>query len=200
MTVLTKSYASLPDVDRREVLRYAGMSDASEISDEICALLDECITLVDSAISVRVCYAEVDVKCEYGMTDLCILRAESKSMAKALDGCERAVVFAATVGIGVDRLIAAAGVREPSRALMLSAVGSERIETVCDLFCGEYAASLNITPRFSAGYGDIPLSLQQSICDALACTKNAGICLCDSMLMSPSKSVTAIFGIRKDKK
>ena len=50
-------------------------------------------------------------------------------------------------------------------------------------------------PRFSAGYGDLPLGVQREIFAALDCPKHIGLTLNDSLLMSPTKSVTAIVGI-----
>lgn len=50
-------------------------------------------------------------------------------------------------------------------------------------------------PRFSPGYGDLPLSAQREIFAVLDCGKRIGLMLNDSLLMSPSKSVTAFVGI-----
>ena len=112
-------------------------------------------------------------------------------------GCKRAVVFAATVGIGLDRLIAKYGRLSPSKALMLQAIGAERIEALCDAFCAELAAKLDckLRPRFSPGYGDFPITAQKELFAVLDCTRQIGVTLNDSLLMSPTKSVTAIVGI-----
>ncbi|MBR5134836.1 MAG: Vitamin B12 dependent methionine synthase activation subunit, partial [Clostridia bacterium] len=50
-------------------------------------------------------------------------------------------------------------------------------------------------PRFSPGYGDLPLSVQRSVATLLGMEKTLGVCLSDSLLMSPSKSVTAFVGV-----
>jgi cobalamin-dependent methionine synthase I len=109
------------------------------------------------------------------------------------------LVFAATVGVGVDRAIAKYSRIAPSKAFMLSALGAERIEALCDAFCREYAFEKNValTPRFSSGYGDCPLDVQRQIFYLLDCPKNIGLTLNDSMLMSPTKSVTAFVGIKE---
>ena len=57
------------------------------------------------------------------------------------------------------------------------------------------AAGKYARPRFSAGYGDFELSAQTEIFHALDCQRKIGLTLNDSLLMSPSKSVTAIIGI-----
>jgi hypothetical protein len=50
-------------------------------------------------------------------------------------------------------------------------------------------------PRFSPGYGDFDLSVQTNICDVLKTGKTIGVTLTDSLLMMPSKSVTAVVGL-----
>jgi cobalamin-dependent methionine synthase I len=88
------------------------------------------------------------------------------------------------------------------KALCIQAIGSERAEAVCDMLCDdikkEYAAQ-GYTPvaRFSPGYADLPLSLQRDIFKALDCPRTLGITLSDGFLMSPTKSVTAIVGLKK---
>ena len=53
----------------------------------------------------------------------------------------------------------------------------------------------DIKPRFSAGYGDFPLSAQKEIFGMLDCARQIGLTLNDSLLMSPTKSVTSIVGL-----
>lgn len=57
------------------------------------------------------------------------------------------------------------------------------------------AAGGDTRPRFSPGYGDLPLALQRDIFHALDCARKIGLTLNDSLMMSPAKSVTAIIGI-----
>ena len=56
-----------------------------------------------------------------------------------------------------------------------------------------------LRPRFSAGYGDLPLEYQRRIFDLLDPPTHIGLTLNDSYLMSPSKSVTALIGVEKIK-
>ena len=53
----------------------------------------------------------------------------------------------------------------------------------------------HLRPRFSAGYGDLSLSVQKDIFSVLDCARKIGLTLNDSLIMSPSKSVTAVVGI-----
>ena len=85
----------------------------------------------------------------------------------------------------------------PARAVMLQALGTERVESLCDIFCEDFGIdnSVVLKPRFSPGYGDLSLDTQKDIFSVLNCPKNIGVYLNDSLLMSPSKSVTAFAGI-----
>lgn len=184
-TVLTKTYCE-PPFSERDILRYAGAKNAD---DEVCDLLRSCLDEVGDKLSYRVCYCEITVR------DLQALGISSRDLAACLDGCDRAVLFAATVGLELDRLIAKYGRLSPARALMLQAIGAERIEALCDAFCTELAKEHRTTARFSPGYGDLPLSCQKDLFAVLDCERKIGLTLTDSLLMLPTKSVTAIVGI-----
>lgn len=194
--ICVKSY-SPPPVERREILRYAGAKDASP---EITGIMEECLGEIEGKLACRVCFGEFPVKRHDGIIDLGFARTESSDLKKNLADCGRIVVFAATVGLELDRLIARYSRLSPVKALMFQAIGAERIEALCDVFSAEVSASaaregLRTRPRFSPGYGDLPLAIQQDIFAALDCPKKIGLTLNESLLMSPSKSVTAIIGI-----
>ena len=191
--VFTKFYEN-PPVDRKEVLRYAGCRDGEAVFGKI---LDECIAEAEEGLSLKVCYSVFDVRIRKNTCDFGAFSVKSKDLAENLKDCKRAVVFAATAGVGIDRLIAKYGSLAPSKAVMLQSLGAERIEALCDAFCGDIKKEMNCEtkPRFSPGYGDLDLSSQKDIFSVLNCEKHIGLTLNDSMLMSPSKSVTAVMGI-----
>ena len=191
--VFTKIYGA-PPYDEREILRYAGCKgDGSELR----GLLAECEAEAAGTISYKVCYTPLTVRIEGELCDLGAFGARSKDLARDLTGCDTAVVFAATVGVGIDRLIARYGALSPAKALILDAIGTERIEALCDIFCLDIERELNKTarPRFSPGYGDLEMSVQREIFAGLDCRKRIGLTVTDSLMMSPSKSVTAVVGL-----
>ena len=188
---------SAPPVNRREILRYMGVH---ETSNEIEALIDRSLSLCVGKLTYKVCFAEYDLEIDGALCDLTFAKVASSDLAKCLSECSKTVIFAATIGIELDRLILRYGRSEPSVSLCLQAIGAERIEALCDVFCDEmkkkYALDgKNLRPRFSAGYGDLPLDFQKEIFSALDCPKRIGLTLNDSLIMSPTKSVTAIVGI-----
>lgn len=196
MTAVRVKELSAPRIDRGEILRYMGCRGGD---DEIEALIDRSLSLCSDKLTYRVCYREYDIQRSDGYIDLGFAVTRSRDLAKALDGCHGIVLFAATVGLELDRLIYKYSRTQPSVALCLQAIGAERIEALCNDFCaflGERGFSTR--PRFSAGYGDLPLSLQRDIFACLECPRHIGLTLNDSLLMSPTKSVTAIVGIEKN--
>ncbi len=197
-TVLTRPMRQ-PPVDQRAVLRYMGCRTPS---DEIRARLAECMQIAADAFDFRLCFTTLPVTVTEDSVDVGFALMSSRSLARHLQGCTEAVVMAATVGLGIDRLIARHGRLSPATGLCLQALGTERIEALCDAFCDELAAEAlakggSLTARFSPGYGDLPLETQTVIFDLLDCPRRIGLTLTDGGLMSPSKSVTAIIGIHR---
>lgn len=115
-----------------------------------------------------------------------------------LTGCARAVLLCCTLGAEFDRLLRMAQARDMAKAAMLNACGSAYVEAGCEEAEREIAArypGLYLTDRFSPGYGDLPLSVQPDLLNALNAEKRLGVTLTDTCLMLPAKSVTAVIGL-----
>ncbi len=197
-TVLTKNY-TLPQIDKGEVLRFMGCkSENSEINSLFSRVEKE---LPDKSFG-KVCYSIFPIKKYDDYLDLGFAKPNSQDLARNLDGCDSIILFAATVGIEYDKLILKLGKSSPAEALCIDAIGNERIEALCDIFCNDIEGELlksshALRPRFSAGYGDLPIELQKDIFNTLSPHTKIGLTLNDSLLMSPTKSVSAIVGIKK---
>ena len=189
----TKFYEA-PPIRRREILRYAGCAEADAAT---ASLMEYCLTEAADALVYKVCYRELPVTVAGEMCDFGAFSVLSRQLARNLSGCGRVILFAATVGVGIDRLIQKYSRLAPSRALMMQAIGAERIEALCDAFCDDMEKEMGVSlrPRFSPGYGDLPLVVQKDIISLLEAPKRIGLSLNDSLLMSPTKSVTAFAGI-----
>jgi len=87
-------------------------------------------------------------------------------------------------------------------ALFSQQIGLDAVERQMDALEAEARTSLSafetLLPRRSPGYGAWPLQLSRVILDELDATRRLGVALTDSLLLVPSKSVTAICEIRKD--
>lgn len=190
-----RSYSS-SFVNYAEIARYAG---SRQLSDELKTLIDSCLSECDSfkAVNYMVCFSVVPVKVEGSKVDFSAFSVNSRNLADLLAGSESALIFASTIGMGIDRLIKKYSEINPSRALIFQSIGAERVETITDVFIEVFKKenSCVLSPRFSAGYGDLPLETQTDVFNLLSPGKHLGLTLNDSLLMSPSKSITALAGI-----
>ncbi len=199
-SVTTKSY-DFPPVNFNEIYRYAG-GDSS--LPEFTSLVNECLSLAKNKFVFNVCYTSLPVNVTENTVILGDYKIKSNNLSQNLIDCKNAVIFGATIGIEIDRLITKYGKTEPIKGLIFQSIGAERIEALCNMFNDEISAKENESgkftkPRFSPGYGDFALENQKEIIKLLSTSKNIGLTLNESLLLSPSKSVTGIIGIT-DKK
>lgn len=197
-TVYSLSFKE-PSINKKEIMRYMSSQGGG---DEILGLIDECLAEVREILQYKVCYAILTAETDSNIISLSCGQIASRNLAKNLSGCDKAIIFAATIGIGIDRLISKYSRLSPAKALCLQAIGAERVEALCNAFCEKMESELqekgeSLRPRFSPGYGDLPLETQKMIFSLLDCPKRIGVTLGDTLLMSPSKSVTAFIGITR---
>lgn len=180
-----------------ETLRYLGYAKKSVVESGVEELLNSCADEVLAAQNLRACYSVFDIYAEGEKLNLGFAQVESRSLAINLSGCKKIVLFACTAGVGIDRLIAKYSRISPAKAAVIQAAGAALVEDWCEEICALIKREYGETkPRFSCGYGDLPLTLQRHIFAALSVEKHLGITLSDDCFMTPTKSVTAIVGIR----
>lgn len=188
------------DINRREVLRYLGYG-RQEADPVVLGMVEECIGDLFREAQPRHLYREYSLILEENdrINGSCF-RTVSRNLSKNLKDCEQIIVFAATLGTGADYLIEKYNRLQISRAVIMQAASTAILEEYCDQVCKglkkEYEEKGRyLRPRFSPGYGDFPLDCQQRLLDSLEAGKRIGIKLTDSLLMMPSKSVTAVMGV-----
>ena len=191
----------LPEPRYSEVCRYAGADPDAPSSRQAVERVTE---ICRGFIRAATCSIRLPVTLRDGGADFPFGRVDSRALTRNLAGCREVVLFAATVGLGIDRLVERYRVRELTTSVFINALGSERVECLCRLFCreteeAERAAGRFTRPRFSPGYGDFPLALQRPVLTFLDAERKIGITLNESLLMSPSKSVTAIVGVGEER-
>ena len=149
-------------------------------------------------MNLKACYEKYPVSLNGDEVNLGFTTLNSLSLAKNLKNCREAMVFAATLGIDTDRILGKYSMISPSYANTLQAVGTVAIESFCDVLTGYFFQKEGkLCPRFSPGYGDLKLEIQKEILNELEARKNIGLHLTDSLIMIPSKSVSAIVGIKE---
>lgn len=195
MIEIIKSAAAEISIDPKEVAVYLGYYSADGIDPK---MIDECIEEVCKCASFKACFAKMPVLTDGGI-DLGFMKTGSKSLQKNLGGCDYAYILAATTGFDVQRLIERNSIISPLKGIVTDCVGSAAIEAFCDKINLSFENADFLRPRFSPGYGDLPIECQNNIANFLNTSKNIGLSLTDSLMMTPVKSVTAIIGIGKEK-
>lgn len=210
--------------ERREVLRYLGYKGAAP-DEEILREIDVCVGDLNKAVTPRFVYEKFalsrgqapppenksseDGTAEKGNSEenaaeelLCFagIRVCSRDLSANLKDCCGVYLMAVTLGPGPDMLVRRASVGRMSRAVIYQAAAAAMTEVWCDRINDRIRKEaekdgLYTRPRFSPGYGDLPLSLQKDISRILNMPKEIGVSLTDTMLMTPSKSVTALIGV-----
>ena len=184
--------------DEEEILRYALMPSTAPVPEDLP--LAGCLATARGAVRCRAVWRRYPVEWQEEELDLGFAKTASQSLRKHLEGCKEILLFACTAGAELDRRINREKLISPVRGLLMSAVGSQQVEGACDRLCGVLAAEYpdrQLLSRYSPGYGDLPLDLQRSIFAALECERTIGVTLTESLLMQPSKSVTAVIGMKE---
>ena len=190
-------------VDRAEVLRYLRMGTAQPDA-VLAARLDVLEKEVLAKIRPAAYWQLVPItggetptgELSYQVGPLAL---HSRKLWETLAGCRHAFLFCATLGVGVDALLRTCGHRSAADLVMVQAISTALIETYCDdcqdqmraepAVCGE-----TLRMRFSPGYGDLSLETQRPLLEILDSARRAGIVLTETLLMVPSKSVSAVIG------
>jgi hypothetical protein len=126
---------------------------------------------------------------------------KSKGLAALFQGCTRALLLAATAGKTITRRRdGEVGAGNGSTALIFDAAASETADYGLDWMQEMQEKqlvkkSIQVTRRFSPGYGDLELSNQKPLYGILGLEK-IGISINDRFILEPEKSVIGLCGIR----
>ena len=185
-----------PDID--EILRYLRVR--GEAPEELRAQVEAAAKELAETLRPQFVYRALPL--EHGEGGIALqgggVTLAGGLAAKMLRSCDAAVLLCCTLGMEFERRLRALERRDMGKAVILDACGSAWVEAGCDAAEREIAERFSgrfLTDRFSPGYGDLPLSLQRSVLDALDARRRLGIHLSESFLMTPSKSVTAVIGL-----
>lgn len=181
-------------LNKGETARRLHTSRGFEMDEiDVClAELKKAVNAKFSAVRVPVKYFDNDcIDCGFG-------KFKSATLIKNLQGCKEAFVFAVTLGLGVDRLLTQLSLVSPSRHFICDALASAMAEAAAEKTEEIIKENLDCRPRFSPGFGDLSLEFQPQILNLLNAQRLLGITTNKTFLMSPTKSVTAIVGIKNE--
>lgn len=192
------------DKRTREAIRYLGYGKHA-VDETTQQLISETFQTLESVAAKKSIYRifSLEHEDEYNFS-IGKVPIHSKHLAKNLKGCSQIVLFAATLGTEVDRLMNRYAVTNMAQAVVMQACAAAILEEYCDASQAEIAAellpeNLYLRPRFSPGYGDFDIAYQKPLMSILDTAKTIGLTMTSSYMMSPTKSVTAVIGISSTK-
>ncbi|MCR5762970.1 MAG: hypothetical protein K6G00_06250 [Treponema sp.] len=183
-----------------EVARYLGYANRTVPEEQIKNIIHECCKQMHGIITPKCVYEEFELTLkDSNIISFGGIECQSKYLARNLKNCSSVILFAATIGAGVDHIIRRMQAQDSVKAAVMQSVGAMFIESFCDQFNGMIKEKAleqggKAHPRYSPGYGDVPLTMQKTFFSLLQCSK-IGLTLMDTLIMSPEKSVTAFIGI-----
>ena len=188
------------EVNRKEVERYLGYRGLTTIDEKMQSVIEDCIREMEEAMTPRCIYKTFPIEWDSESCEFAGIRVEPGNLTRNLKGCKEIVMLAVTIGPGADRLVKRSEIRDMLKAYTYQAVGAAAVEAWCDEVnerIKQEAADkeLYARPRFSPGYGDFPLEVQKDFERILEMPKSIGVSLSDSLLMTPTKSITAVIGL-----
>lgn len=187
------------DQRMREAVRYLGYGK-NAVDDQTLRLIAESFERLRSVAGRKSVYRIFDLEQPDAETvRFGSLSVKSRNLGKNLWGCDKIVLFGATLGIGVDQLLSRTSKTDMALTVVLQACAAALLEEYCDACQEEIRAELKaegryLRPRFSPGYGDFPMECQKELTQMLDCARRIGLTVTESLMMVPSKSVTAVIG------
>lgn len=180
-----------------EVLRYMGCPP-ERADGALRRQVESCAQEILAVVRPRWSWRAVEIALEEGGVRLeGGLLLPGEDLKRHLTGCGRAAVFCTTLGAETDALIRRAQRLDMAKALTLDCCASAAVEAVCDQIEAEIQSSFpgcSFPFRYSPGYGDLPLDVQDDLLNLLDAPRRTGLCATATHLLTPRKSVTAILG------
>ncbi|WP_321972662.1 vitamin B12 dependent-methionine synthase activation domain-containing protein [Paratractidigestivibacter sp.] len=194
-------------VDRTEVLRYLGYSGqpmAEELDARVDGVVARCLEVARPAGVWRVFEVAGREPAEDGRPSVQLKGAKLEligdSMREHMEGAAAVAVMAVTAGMTVEQELRRLSLTDTVEQCIFDAAGTTTVERAADaceasIVAAAHTAGLFTNFRFSPGYGDMPLDTQPVLLAALDAQRKLGITLSKSLLMTPTKSVTAVIGL-----
>ena len=186
--------AQILEIDAAETRRYAGLRKAQNFGEKNIA--DACAEAL-ILIEVRGAWELYDYKNQTVLSAPPFTIA-GNSIIKHLDGCEKVICMAATVGFEIEREINRKFERgEYLASVLLDAAATCAVEQAADLMEKNFAAKFSKEGyKMRWGYGDWELTAQEKLFK-ISGAEQIGMSLTSALMLEPRKSITAIIGLYK---
>lgn len=199
---------SKKEISRKEIYRYLGYRGI-EPDETVWNMVEDVLGEITDSITPKSIYRIYDCKVLENFVELydedgtTIMHLDSKNLSFNLRNCHKVALLAATLGIEADKIVHKYELMDMAKASIAQAASAAVIEDYVDMVQEQIRdeaskLGLHLRPRYSPGYGDLALETQSLIFSKMEITKRLGLTLTNSLLMYPTKSVTAFIGFSED--
>lgn len=201
--IIMEKIIELKNINKNEAARYLGYRDTLPDVETTKTIL-KCEQELLKVIRPQYVYKIFDISFKedgvYVLGTELVLKGEA--IREHLSGCKKVAVMCVTLSGEVDKILRANEVNNMLNAIIIDALANAAVEQVCDEV--ENIIEDNMpgychTWRFGVGYGDFPLSTQKIFLDTLDASKQIGVCVTESYILTPRKSVTCVLGLSEEK-
>ena len=120
------------DINVREVLRYLGYG-RNQADEAVMGMVSDCIDKVRQTANPKSVYRRFPLNItDDNYIEAAGIRVKSNSLAKNLKDCSEVILFAATLGTDVDRMLNRYLKLDITRAAVFQAVAAGAIEGYCN--------------------------------------------------------------------
>lgn len=181
---------------KQTALKYLGYPD--DQCDELTSkLIDECLNELET-IQPKFMYKIYSLDHQPLKIKELDIQIDYPELIDLFDSCNRVAIVACTLGIQIDKLLRYYSLIDMTKMTVFDAVASSYLEAKCDEFENNQNFGKH-TFRFCPGYGNVPLSLNKKLAQALACDKHIGVTIQENNLLIPQKSMIGLVGIGNEK-
>lgn len=182
-------------INKNEILKYLGYR-TGEVPADILGEIDEAISIVKKCARPKYVFRFFDIDDEV-LKDIAV----GRDMAELLRNSFKVILFAVTLGNEIEMEIRKLSFTNLSMSVVVDATASAAIEAFAEeidrSFQNEFS-EFYLTDRFSPGYGDMPIAIQNYFLTAINAKKEIGITTTAEGIMTPRKSITALMGVSKE--
>lgn len=189
---------SLDYVNVSEALRYLGYG-SNKPDSNMKELLSFCEKELLENIYPNYVYKVFDLDDKCNLVN-CDFDLQGDDIKNHLKGCEKAVLMCVTLSSDVDKLIRVKQIGNMAQATIIDSMASALVEQACDKveeIIRNELKGYKLTWRYGLGYGDFPLEGQKQFLNVLDAQKKVGVCVNNSFILTPTKSVTCVIGAGK---
>ncbi|MCP1101153.1 hypothetical protein M2454_000457 [Aequitasia blattaphilus] len=184
----------------KETIRYMGYGGKG-VPKDIEKLAEESVQRVEEVSRFRISakrfpfYLLEDGKMMLGDIAVC-----SDNLQKNLENAREVYLFAATLGIEVDRLMKRFSISDMAKVVGIQSGAAALLEYELDVYFNmlkieHEKEGLYLHQRFSPGYGDFSISHQKEILDRVDAGKRLALTSTEQGMLNPLKSVTGVVGL-----